>query len=245
MIDLHCHILPGIDDGAETLADSLEMAEKAVSQGITHLLCTPHHNYKYQNPKAEVLVAVEALQKELDARQIPLTLFEGQEVRISDLLLEDILHDQILFVDVTNRYLLIEFPTHEIPVYAEELLFQLVHQGKTPIIVHPERNFGFQDDPNQILNFLNMGCLAQVTAPSVAGVFGKKVQRLSLAYIKNGLVQMVASDAHGKRKRDFYYKEAYEIIAKKIDPRIIQAMDQMCKDIVNGDDVTRPKYQRI
>ena len=79
MIDLHCHILPGVDDGADTLADSIAMAEKAISQGITHILCTPHHNNgKYVNPKAAVIDKVTELQAELDRRNLPLTLLEGQ-----------------------------------------------------------------------------------------------------------------------------------------------------------------------
>lgn len=91
MIDLHCHILPGIDDGADTLTDSIDMAEKAVRQGITHILCTPHHNNgKYVNPKVEVIEKVAVLQAELDRRNLPLTLLEGQEVRITGDLIEEI-----------------------------------------------------------------------------------------------------------------------------------------------------------
>ena len=84
MIDLHCHILPGVDDGAENIEASIAMAEQAVSQGITHILCTPHHNNgKYTNPKSEVISLVASLQAELDKRKLPLTVLEGQEVRIS------------------------------------------------------------------------------------------------------------------------------------------------------------------
>jgi protein-tyrosine phosphatase len=242
MIDLHCHILPGLDDGADTVIEAIDMARKAVSQGITHILCTPHHNRNYQNPKNKVIKAVETFQKELDIFEIPLVLFEGQEVRISDLLLEDIRADEILFVDVTNRYLLVEFPANEVPLYAEQILYKLCKQGIRPIIVHPERNGGFQKEPSQLVSFLNMGCLAQVTAPSIVGRFGKKVQRFSFQLIEYGLVHMVASDAHGANKRDFYYKEAYDLIAEKFGENVIKNMDQTCKDIVNGDEVSRRKY---
>lgn len=98
MIDLHSHILPGVDDGAQTLEDSLEMAKKAISQGITHLMCTPHHNNgKYNNPADKIIRDVAALQSELDQRGLELTLLEGQEVRMTELLLTAIKREEILF----------------------------------------------------------------------------------------------------------------------------------------------------
>lgn len=245
MIDLHCHILPGIDDGAKTIADSVAMAKKAVSQGITHILCTPHHNQHYRNPKEDVLRRVPQLQKELVKRNIPLTLFEGQEVRIHRDLIREIKEDRILFADVEDTYLLLEFPTKEIPDYAETLCYQLRQEGKVPIIVHPERNSGFQTEPNRILDFLNMGCLTQLTAPSITGIFGKEVQRLSHQYVEHGLVQMVASDAHRRKQRDFYLKEAYRYIEKHFDKAVCEKMTQTCRDVLNGDPITITGYSAI
>lgn len=204
MIDLHCHILPGIDDGAENLEASIAMAEKAIQQGITHILCTPHHNNgKYSNEKSQVISLVASLQAELEKRQLPLTLLEGQEVRITGTLIEDIHRDEILFTDLDDTYLLIEFPTLEVPLYAEWLFFELLELGKTPVIVHPERNAHFREDPNHLLPFLDMGCLAQITAPSYVGVFGKDIQKTAKTMVKHNLVQMAASDAHGVSKRTF------------------------------------------
>ena len=127
MIDLHCHILPGVDDGAENIEASIAMAEQAVSQGITHILCTPHHNNgKYTNPKSEVISLVASLQAELDKRKLPLTVLEGQEVRITGDLIEDIRKDKILFTDLEDTYILIEFPTMEVPSYTEQVFFELL-----------------------------------------------------------------------------------------------------------------------
>ncbi len=110
MIDLHCHILPGIDDGAKTMDDSLAMARVAVAEGITHILVTPHYkNGRWTNEKEVVLEGVTAVQKELDKREIPLILFPGQEVRIVGELMEDILENKIQFIDEANQYLLIEY----------------------------------------------------------------------------------------------------------------------------------------
>lgn len=246
MIDLHCHILPGIDDGAKTVNDSLDMARMAVKQGITHILCTPHHNNgKYDNPASQVITHVAALQKELDLQNIPLTLFEGQEVRISGDLIEQIQQESILFTDLDNRYILIELPTNDIPAYTEHLFFELLKAEHTPIIVHPERNSKFIQDPNRLLPFLEMGVLTQLTAPSYVGVFGRQIERTAKQMVANNLVYMVASDAHNIEKRGFFMKKAYDAIAKDMGADHVEAMQQMAKDILNGDDVRIPEYKEI
>ncbi|AYW46462.1 tyrosine-protein phosphatase [Tetragenococcus koreensis] len=242
MIDLHCHILPGIDDGADSMGTSLAMAKEAVSQGITHILCTPHHNNgRYENSKATVVQAVALLQAELDKEQIALTLFEGQEVRISGELLQEINNDQILFTDLGDTYLLIELPTMDIPAYTEELFFELRTKGKVPVIVHPERNAKFREDPNRLLPYLEMGCLAQLTAPSLVGTFGKSIQKTAQEMVEHNLVQMMASDAHGVHKRKFHLKEAYELMGKEK----AELMQQVAKDLVNGDQVSYPSPEKV
>ncbi|MGX7193944.1 tyrosine-protein phosphatase [Enterococcus moraviensis] len=246
MIDLHCHILPGIDDGAKTIDDSLDMARMAVKQGITHILCTPHHNNgKYDNPAEQVITHVAALQKELDQRSIPLTLFEGQEVRITGELLEQIQSDNILFADLDNRYILIEFPTNDIPAYTEHLFFELLKAGHIPIIVHPERNSKFIQDPNRLIPFLEMGVLTQLTAPSYIGVFGKEIERTAKLMVSHNLVYMMASDAHNINKRGFFMKKAYDAIAKDMGGEYVEAMQQMSRDILNGDDVQKPIFKEV
>lgn len=246
MIDLHCHILPGIDDGAETMEASIAMAEKAISQGITHILCTPHHNNgKYHNPKSDVISLVSSLQSELDQRNLPLTVLEGQEVRITGDLIADIRNDEILFTDLDDTYILIEFPTMEVPTYSEQVFFELKSLGKTPVIVHPERNAYFRKDPNNLLPFLEMGCLAQLTAPSYMGVFGKDIQKTAKLMVEYNLVQMVASDAHGVKKRTFYMKETYEQIAKDFGQKKVDAMREVAKDLINGDPVSFQDFQEV
>lgn len=116
MFDLHCHILPGVDDGAQTMQDSLEMAQLAVEGGITHILVTPHHmNRNWINEKRPVIDLMKEVQQEIDNHDIPLTLFPGQEVRLYGEILDDIEKDKILFVDESHQYVLIEFPTSTIP----------------------------------------------------------------------------------------------------------------------------------
>lgn len=246
MIDLHSHILPGVDDGAQTLEDSLEMARKAISQGITHLMCTPHHNNgKYNNPADKIIREVANLQGELDKRGLDLTLLEGQEVRLTEFLLTAIQRDEILFTDLDNTYLLIEFPTNEVPIYAEQVFYQLLNRGQVPVIVHPERNAVFREEPNRLVSFLEMGTLTQLTAQSIVGIFGSDIQQTARQMLEHNMLYMVASDAHNLRHRTFLMKEAYKEIEKIGGKEMVEAMQQMAKDLVNGDPVTRPKYQAI
>lgn len=246
MIDLHCHILPGVDDGPDNIAESLEMAQAAVYSGITHVLCTPHHNNgRFENPKEQVLEKLTLFQKQLEVSGIPLTVFGGQEVRITGNILEKLTADELLTVDLEGRYLLIEFPTTDVPAYTEALFIKLLAEGVIPIIVHPERNQVFGEDPNRLIPYLDMGCLAQLTAPSYVGVFGKKIEKTAKNMVAHGLVQMVGSDAHGGTKRPFFLAEAMELIGKDFGDELVSEMKQVSRDILNGELVVAEGYQEI
>lgn len=236
MIDLHCHLLPGIDDGARTLDDSLAMAELAVAEGITHILVTPHHkNGKYENVKEDIIRVTAELQEEFDKRNIALTLFPGQEVRINGELLADVENDAILFTDVDNQYLLIEFPTLAIPHYTESLFFQLQQKGITPVIVHPERNQEVIRNPNVLLPFIERGALAQLTASSYVGAFGRDIADLSSKLIEANLVHIIASDAHNTRGRSFRMQEAFAKLEKEFGPAKVNLFQMTARDLINGD----------
>jgi len=238
MIDIHCHMLYGMDDGARSLEDSLAMAELAVAEGITHILVTPHHkNGKYENVKQDIVNSTDELQKELDTRGMALTLFAGQEVRINGDLLSDIEKDDILFVDEDNQYILIEFPTLSIPHYAESLFFQLQKNGIIPVIVHPERNQEIIEEPNKLLPFVERGALAQLTASSYVGVFGKEIEELSRKLIEANLVHILASDAHNTRGRSFHMQEAFAKLEKEFGSEKALAFQETAKDLINGDAV--------
>ena len=246
MFDLHCHILPGVDDGAKTMEDSIEMARLAVSEGITHILVTPHHmNRNWINEKQSVLSLMNDVQKELDEKEINLTLFPGQEIRIYGELIEDIEKDKILFIDEGEQYLLIEFPTPSIPSFSERLFYELQAIGKTPIIVHPERNRVFQEDPNKLKAFVEKGALAQLTAVSYTGGLGKKIKKLSKQMIEANLVHFIASDAHNTSSRAFHMKEAYDLLAKEYGRGKRNEFHQVTKDLLNGEVVIPPSANSI
>ncbi|TRZ36822.1 tyrosine protein phosphatase [Niallia circulans] len=214
MIDIHCHILPGIDDGPSSVEESLLMAREAVKEGIHTIIATPHHrNNRYENIKEEVLKNVIKLNSELTNENIPLTILPGQENRIFGELLEDYQKGEILTLNDTD-YLFIEFPTSSVPRYSERLLYDIQVKGLTPIIVHPERNKELLNNPKILYDIVKNGALTQVTAASIAGYFGKPVQKFSKQLIENNLTHFIASDAHNTNNRSFKLNEAFKIIDK-------------------------------
>ena len=246
MLDLHCHILPGIDDGARSWEDSLAIARLAVEEGITHLLATPHHlNGRLENKKQAVIALTDGLQERLDAEGIPLRVFPCQEVRVSGEIMAGIAQDEILFIDEGERYLLLEFPTVSIPHYVDQLFFNLQQKGITPVIVHPERNQEIIENPNKLLAYVERGALAQVTASSYIGVFGKDIAELSKQLIEANLVHILASDAHNTRGRAFHMQEAFQLLEKDFGKEKVQQFQQTAKNLLNGDLVEPESPQKV
>jgi len=246
LIDLHCHILPGIDDGAKTMEDSLEMAQAAVDEGITHIVATPHHmNRNWINDKQKVQQLVGEVQNVLNQQNIPLTLFPGQEVRIHGDILDNMDKNDIQFIDEQEQYVLIEFPTATVPTYTERLFFDMQSKGVTPIIVHPERNHEIADDPDILKNLVEKGALAQLTAVSYTGGLGNKIQKFSKQLIDANLVHFIASDAHNTTSRPFYMKEAMGLLEKEYGKTKVDNFHEVTRQLVNGDVVITPTPKKI
>jgi protein-tyrosine phosphatase len=216
MIDIHSHILPGIDDGAQNLEDAVRMADAAVQEGITHLYATPHHrNGRYENEKSSILERVNVLNAELSQRNIPLHILPGQEIRLYKELIDDLDRDVLLPLHHQSKYILIEFPSSNVPAYAAETLYELSLRNYTPIIVHPERNSEIIENPVLLYDLIIEGALTQVTANSIIGNFGKKIMNFSHDLIKSNMAHFIASDAHNTSSRGFHLTKAYEIIEKQ------------------------------
>lgn len=246
LIDLHCHILPGVDDGAKDLSMALGMAQDAVKQGITNILLTPHHmDGDYTNHKEDVIKKTSAFQRELINAGIPLSVFPGQEVHLTGDLLEALDADDILFMDEAGKYLLLELPHSGVPEYAEDMIFELKARGITPVIAHPERNHGFQKSPDKLYDFVQMGCLTQLTSSSYLGVFGSNVEELTDKIIKSGMGFVFSSDAHNFKGRRFLMNEAFQKLSKHEGKRRAELFNLNAKAIINGDDVTTQGFSKI
>jgi protein-tyrosine phosphatase len=200
VIDLHSHILPGIDDGPATLEGSLELARAAVAEGTRTILATPHINEDHGIDAARVAAGLEALRPELAAAEIPLEVLPGGEIamwRLGDL------DDAALRALALGGgpYLLIESPFSPAIGTFEPLVLDLLERGHRVLLAHPERCPAFQRDPERLERLVEAGVLVQITAGSMTGGFGTTVRRFTIGMVRNGVVHVVASDAHDAVKR--------------------------------------------
>lgn len=209
MIDIHAHILPGLDDGAENLKEALEMAELAVESGVEIMTATPHSNQmgRFENFYSEEWEAfLKQFQQELRKEKIPLKIAGGMEIFASDDLAEKIEQKYLIGINKSDYYL-VEFPFDAYPWWIRECLEDIFEAGKIPLIAHPERYFCVQDHPELVYEWLRNGCLTQVNKGSILGRFGKTVMETADILLQNDLITCVASDAHSAQIRTPHMKE--------------------------------------
>lgn len=207
-VDIHCHVLPGIDDGPETVDESLRMLRIARSDGITTIVATPHVRSGFYNTKhSEIERAILNLMQMMDKP----TLLKGADVTISPNLLNLLKSGSIPLVN-QKRYLLLEMSPYSMPSFdwLQDLFYNMHLMNIYPIITHPERNMIFIEDRRLLMEVLKRGALCQVTAMSITGEFGGKVQAYTRQLLKTGLVHVVATDAHDSIDRPPVLSRAYE-----------------------------------
>jgi tyrosine-protein phosphatase YwqE len=199
VIDLHSHMLPGIDDGARDLDEALAMARAYVADGVRSVVATPHiYPGVFDNQPAQIEQACQRLQLALADHGIPLELQWAAEVRASGELLDMLAQGQLCFLghDGPWRHLLLELPDGQIPLGTDRLIDLLAAHHVRPVIAHPERNKAVMADPRKLAPLVARGCLLQVTAGSLLGEFGSKAEATSVDLLDLGWVSAVASDAH-------------------------------------------------
>ena len=204
MIDLHCHLLPGIDDGAKTLADALDMARAAVEDGINTAVMTPHlHPGRYENTRSSTVKPLREFRAALRKEQIALEISVAAEVRLAVEILPLLEQDEVPFLGEMDGYriMLLEFPHGHITHGAENLIQKLLDKKIRPIIAHPERNKDVIRDLAKIKSFVEMGCLLQLTASAVAGRFGEGPHLRARQLLELGVVNVLATDAHNLKGR--------------------------------------------
>lgn len=216
MIDIHNHILPGIDDGCRSLEESLELARLAVKEGIHDIIATPHHaNGRYQNEAEKVRQATAQLNTALAGEGIELRIHTGQEIRVYKELLDDLNAGKLLTL-AGSRYMLLEFSSSRVPEGIEDLLHELNLAGITAIIAHPERNMELAGNLPRLADLIDRGALAQMTTHSLNGLFGRKIQSISMDMCRSNLIHFLSSDAHHPKERPFFLQAAATHIMKKL-----------------------------
>jgi protein-tyrosine phosphatase len=233
MIDIHCHILPGLDDGSADLTSSLRMAQAAVADGITTIIATPHHDGSRRNPALRIREAVREFQQELEARHIPLTVIPGQEARLRDSFLPDLAEGRIAALG-SGAYVLLEFPHACVPQDALDILYELKVRKLSAVIAHPERNREIADNPDKLRELVEAGALSQITSHSLTGLFGSKVQKTALRLVKERLTHFVATDAHDPDLRNFNLKEAFRILEERCGGEVIVYLQENARRLAAG-----------
>lgn len=197
MIDLHTHILPGLDDGAETLEEAVDLCREAWRSGVRQIVATPHVRDDYPTTRAQIDDGLAALRRALADRGIPLTLHAGAELDVRRA--ASMSHDDLmrLTIGARGRYMLVEVPYSGSSQLLEAFATTLVRRGIVPILAHPERSSAFGEEPSRLAPLVRSGCLVQLTAGSLVGEAGRKARRTALHLLDRGLVHLVASDVHG------------------------------------------------
>ncbi len=211
MIDIHHHLLPGLDDGSPNLEMSVKMVEMAARDGITHIVCTPHANDRYAYDRAKNEALLDELRQRVGGK---VTLGLGCDFHMSYDNIQDALDHPDRYSINGKRYLLIEFPETAIAESTNDSLYELAVSKQQPIITHPERNVVLQRHPERLAEWIRDGALVQVTAASFTGRFGRTAQATAEKYLKKNWVNFIATDAHNLESRKPIMSEAFEVLKK-------------------------------
>lgn len=221
MVDVHCHILAGLDDGPETEEVSLAMAESAIADGITHVVATPHSSDEYEFDFEKTRTLCDRLQARVNGR---LNLATGCDFHLNPENLSALKEEPSRFCIHQRDYLLVEFNEFSIPPSMDNTLHEIQLLGVRPIITHPERNSILREQGERLARWVSLGCRVQVTAGSLLGVFGSRAKKESRRLLAKGLVHIVASDAHGTAKRPLQLKPAFELVRKEHGVEVARAL---------------------
>lgn len=243
LVDIHSHILPGIDDGAQDFDDTLALAEQAVSEGITHIIATPHYRkLNWLNKKDEVLELTEQVQSFLDDNNIDLKVYPSQEIHVTDHLIDELLDNKLLSLDPYDRYLLLEYPARKLPPKYLDTLSHVIDLGYTPVIAHVEKQAELFNDPSLLVELIEMGCLTQMTASSLLDpADGDKCLEL----LNQNLIHIIASDVHNLDSRNFHMAEAFELIEQHQSIDHVNYYINNSNQLINGEDIIIKEPKKI
>ncbi|MWV43702.1 hypothetical protein GRF59_08635 [Paenibacillus sp. HJL G12] len=235
MIDTHCHIIPGVDDGPRTMEGALRMAAGAVKEGIDTIIATPHHATKrYTNTARKIRRRIDALNSRLKKSSIPLKILPGQEFRLTESFRSEHRAGRIQTM-AGSSYLLVELPSRGIPDFFHEFLSFARKQGLRPVIAHPERNLGIMANPDQVLEWIEQyDVRLQVTTQSLIGLFGGEVQKTAAYLCEKRWIHLIGSDAHNTLRRNFYTKEGYEMLNRLCGPSYLQSLQEHATKLILG-----------
>jgi protein-tyrosine phosphatase len=221
VIDIHCHILPEVDDGPKSWEVAVEMCRMSLSDGITHIVATPHCNDRYHYDPAYLVQCVRRLQELVGAAPV---LSLGCDFHLSYDNLQSVLADPDLYTIGGSRYLLVELSDYSIPTQIGDCFLRLGDRGVTPIITHPERNAILRPNPQRVIGFVELGCAVQITANALTGFWGQRVERAARWLLEHEAVHVIASDAHDTEYRTPVLSRARDVAATICGAEVAQAL---------------------
>jgi protein-tyrosine phosphatase len=236
-VDIHCHLLPALDDGAKNIEESLAMARMAVADGIEAIIATPHQLGGSPLVADVIRRQIVELRQRLQAANVPLEVYPGADVRVEPDLVRRIQKGDVVTLADWQKHVLLELP-HELFLPIDQLLKELRGSGMAGILSHPERNAGLMSDRKPLYDIVDQGGLLQITAGSLLGAFGSRVRQFAESLLVEGLVHFVATDAHGTQARPPLIKKAFDRIRELTDEST--ALDLCLRNpdkVVQGHDV--------
>ncbi|CAH2714891.1 Tyrosine-protein phosphatase YwqE [Neobacillus rhizosphaerae] len=241
IVDIHNHILFGLDDGPKNPEETILLARQAVESGVDHVIATPHHKHRhkehfYENDYRQILMSVAQVNDLLNNHQVPLTVYPGIEFHLHEHIENDIHNnlDSFLTLNNTGKYLLMELPCSHYPAHTEEVLYELQTKGYTPILAHPERNKVLRRNPSKIFDMVQRGILVQITASSVTGLHGRRLKNFSIHLLEHNLAHFIASDAHHHSCRKFELISAYNWIENTFSSNYRKYFEENAIHVLHG-----------
>lgn len=219
LVDLHCHYLPGVDDGADNLRQGLALVHAAAVNGISRIVLTPHvHPGRYHNTATSLQVHFDAFERAVREQRLPVKLALAAEVRFSDELFIQVERGDIPLIHGLggSRVMLLEFPHSHVPERWRLVVQWLVRRGITPMVAHPERNKDVMRNPQLAADMARAGCLLQVTAAALLGGFGERARQIAEALLREGFATIIATDAHNLNHRPPLLREGGEAAARLV-----------------------------
>lgn len=247
MIDLHTHLLPGIDDGAKSLEEAIQIIRKGGEIGISAICTTPHLSSGFSKDRAEeIMENFLRLKKKVASEEIGVKLHLGSEIDLRGDF-DELKKLPCFFVNQSQKYLFVELPLGEVPSFSEKILFSLLIEGLCPILAHPERSLSKENDFERIQNLKNSGVLIQLNAGSLLGDFSKKIQKTARRLLEEDLVDLISSDAHDLNRRPItVMSEAFKIVKNIFgEEKSIELFDQNPGKILQGESIeTGPEIRQ-
>lgn len=233
LIDIHCHILYGLDDGAESLAESIEMAKQAEADGVHKVLATPHFTKNYRTQYEQIMNRITELQTELDRQAINVKIYPGNEVRLEsfDFLMEHITEESFHYLGGNEQFVLLEQRWGGYDPKIMKAIRYFIGQNVTPIIAHPERHPYIREEPERLLEMIANGAWTQISVDSMTGQNGEEAKDFSMALLNEDLIHTIASDAHNTIRK-INLSLGYDIIRNRVGEKKVSEIQQRIETIL-------------